>query len=182
MHAFSDVRRMIIVSDTHSRIRTSVEPELTGADLILHAGDVGSGAVLGWLERFAPTVAVRGNVDEASLCLPETEIVPVNGQLVYLLHQLDRLDLNPNVAGLRVVAFGHSHKAAITQKDGVWFCNPGSIGPRRFRLAITLIRFTLSADAWTGVLRELLMPALSGAEQFETREQFLVTVGGKARR
>jgi putative phosphoesterase len=178
MHAFSDVKRMVIVSDTHSLIRTRVEPELTEADLILHAGDVGAGAVLSWLQRFAPTVAVRGNVDDAGLCLPETEIVSVNGQLVYLLHQLDRLDLNPKVTGLRMVASGHSHKAAIRQEDGVWFCNPGSIGPRRFRLAITLIRFTLSPDTWAGVLRELVMPAPSGTERFETREQFMVKVAG----
>src|SRR3954471_13657387 len=99
MHAFSDIKQMVIVSDTHSLIRTSVESELSDADLILHAGDVGSSAVLAWLEKFAPTVAVRGNVDDASLGLPDTEVVSVNGQLVYLLHQLERLDLNPNIAG-----------------------------------------------------------------------------------
>jgi uncharacterized protein len=119
MHAFSDVKRMVILSDTHGLIRTGVEPELAGADLILHAGDVGSSGVLAWLERFAPTIAVRGNVDEDRLGLPETEIVSVNGELVYLLHQLERLDLNPRTAGLRLIVSGHSHKASITQSNGV---------------------------------------------------------------
>ena len=100
----------------------------------------------------------------------------MNGALVYLLHQLDRLDLNPGVTGLRMVVFGHSHKAAIQQKDGVWFCNPGSIGPRRFRLAITLVRFTLAAGAWAGAVPELVPAA--GVERFETREQFSVRVSG----
>ena len=165
---------MVVLSDTHGLIRTGVEPELAGADLILHAGDVGSSGVLAWLERFAPTIAVRGNVDEDRLGLPETEIVSVNGELVYLLHQLERLDLNPRTAGLRLVVSGHSHKASITQSNGVCFCNPGSIGPRRFRLPITLVSFTLGAKAWTGTLRELIIPPAPGSERAEIRANFIV--------
>jgi putative phosphoesterase len=166
---------MVVLSDTHGLIRTGVEPELAGADLILHAGDVGSSDVLVWLGRFAPTIAVRGNVDDAGLGLPETEIVSVNGDLIYLLHQLERLDLNPSTAGVRLVVSGHSHKASMTQRGDVYFCNPGSIGPRRFRLPITLMRFTLDASTWTGTLRELVNPGVSGAERFETRGQFLLS-------
>jgi uncharacterized protein len=174
MHTFSDVKRMVVLSDTHGLIRTGVEPELAGADLILHAGDVGSSGVLAWLGRFAPTIAVRGNVDDDQLGLPATEVISVNGELVYLLHQLDRLDLNPRTAGLRLVVSGHSHKASITQSNEACFCNPGSIGPRRFRLPITLVGFTLGAEAWTGTLRELIVPPAPGLERFETRANFIV--------
>ena len=174
MHAFSDVKRMVVLSDTHGLIRTGLNPELAGADLILHGGDVGSAEVLAWLGGFAPTIAVRGNVDDDRLGLPETEIVSVNGELVYLLHQLDRLDLNPHAAGLRLVVSGHSHKASITQSTEVCFCNPGSIGPRRFRLPITLVSFTLGTEAWTGTLRELIVPHSPGTESIETRATFIV--------
>jgi putative phosphoesterase len=174
MHTFSDVKRMVVVSDTHGLIRTGVEPELTGADLILHAGDVGSPDVLAWLGRFAPTIAVCGNVDDDRLGLPEAEIVSVNGELVYLLHQLERLDLNPRTAGLRLVVSGHSHKASITQRNEVCFCNPGSIGPRRFRLPITLVRLSLNTETWTGTLRELIIPPAPGTERIETRANFCV--------
>ncbi|MBV9490344.1 MAG: metallophosphoesterase family protein, partial [Verrucomicrobia bacterium] len=134
MRHFLDIKRMVFVSDTHGLIRAVLERELEGAGLILHAGDVGSPAVLTWLGKFAPTVAVRGNVDGTGLKLPETEVVSVNGQWIYVLHQLERLDLAPAAAGFRMVISGHSHQASVRQKDGVWFCNPGSIGPRRFRL------------------------------------------------
>jgi putative phosphoesterase len=174
MHTFSDLKRMVVLSDTHGLIRTGVEPELAGAELILHAGDVGSSGVLAWLGRFAPAIAVRGNIDDDRLGLPETEVVSVNGELIYLLHQLERLDLNPHTAGLRLVVSGHSHKASITQSNEVCFCNPGSIGPRRFRLPITLVSFTLGTEAWTGTLRELIVPPASGIERFETRANFTV--------
>jgi uncharacterized protein len=174
MHTFSDVKRMVILSDTHGLIRTGVEPELAGADLILHAGDVGSSEVLAWLGRFAPTIAVCGNVDNHQLGLPETEIISVNGELVYLLHQLERLDLNPRTAGLRLVVSGHSHKASITQTNEVCFCNPGSIGPRRFGLPITLVGFSLGAETWTGRLRELVLSPAAGVERVETRANFVV--------
>jgi uncharacterized protein len=182
MHAFSDVKRMVILSDTHGLIRTGVEPELAGADLILHAGDVGSAGVLAWLGRFAPTIAVCGNIDDDRLGLPATEVISVNGELVYLLHQLDRLDLNPRTAGLRLVVSGHSHKASIRQSNEVWFCNPGSIGPRRFRLPITLVSLNLGADAWSGALRELIIPPAPGIERLETRASFVVALkDGEAR-
>lgn len=174
MHAFSDVKRMVILSDTHGLIRTGVERDLAGTDLILHAGDVGSSDVLAWLGRFASTIAVRGNVDDDRLGLPETEIISVNGELVYLLHRLERLDLNPHTAGVRLVVSGHSHKASITQPKEVCFCNPGSIGPRRFRLPITLVVFTLGADTWRGALRELIIPPASGIQRLETRASFSV--------
>jgi uncharacterized protein len=176
MHAFSNVRRMVILSDTHGLIRAGFAPELADADLILHAGDVGSAAVLAWLRGFAPTVAVRGNVDDADSGLAETEVVAVNGQFVYLLHQLERLDLNPKIAGMRVVASGHSHRACIRQTDGICFCNPGSIGPRRFRLPITLVRFALCPGGWDGTVRELVMADSLQGERIVSRTQFVVNL------
>ena len=179
MHTFHDVRRLVIVSDTHGLIRTNIEPELTGADLILHADDVGSAAVLAFLNRFAPAIAVRGNVDGAELGLPDAEVISINGELVYLLHQLEHLDLNPRVAGLRMVISGHSHKASMSLREGVWYCNPGSIGPRRFRLPITLVRFTLGASTWTGALREIspLPDGRAEACACRTRERYVVNFG-----
>jgi putative phosphoesterase len=150
MHVFTNVRQLVVLSDTHGLMRTEVEPCLRGADLILHAGDVGARGVLDWLNGFAPTLAVAGNVDGPALDLPSVEVVQVNGVLVYMLHFLDQLDLNPRVAGFRAVVSGHSHRPSAEVKDGVVYCNPGSVGPRRFGLPVTLIQIEADADQWQG--------------------------------
>jgi uncharacterized protein len=137
MQTWPDARTVAIVSDTHGLIRESVTDALSNVDLILHAGDVGRVAVLEWLGNLAPVVAIAGNVDYHIPSLPQTEIVSVRKRLVYLIHSLADLDLNPRVADISLVVSGHSHKPLVYKKDGVLYVNPGSIGPRRFRLPIS---------------------------------------------
>ncbi|MFP4680608.1 MAG: metallophosphoesterase family protein [Chitinispirillaceae bacterium] len=124
-----------VVSDTHGLFRPELESLLKGADLIIHAGDVGSTSVFGQLEMIAPVKAVRGNTDRMPplVDFPETEIVQAGDTLIYLLHDISRLDLDPSAASMDVVVYGHSHKAHIEKKNGVLYFNPGSAGPRRFR-------------------------------------------------
>lgn len=125
-----------LISDTHGLLRPQALEALAGADLILHAGDVGAEGVLEALARLAPVRAVRGNVDRGDWAqkLPETEFVEAGGTLIYLLHDLGTLDLEPAAAGVGVVLSGHSHRPAVFERAGVLYVNPGSAGPRRFRL------------------------------------------------
>ena len=137
MQQWSCARLVAIVADTHGLVRESVLDALCDVDLILHAGDVGHASVLDQLRQRAPVVAIRGNVDAGILPLPATELLSINQRLVYMLHDVAALDLNPAVAGFSMVISGHSHKPLIRSKDGVWYVNPGSIGPRRFKLPIS---------------------------------------------
>jgi uncharacterized protein len=137
MRSFESVRSLALVSDTHGLLRESVKVALRGVGLIVHAGDVGSRRIVEDLERIAPVVVVSGNVDDVLPGLSRTELVSVNGQLLYVLHDLATLDLDPERAGISMVVSGHSHKAQIEKRNGVYYINPGSIGPRRFRLPIT---------------------------------------------
>jgi uncharacterized protein len=133
-----------VVSDTHGLLRPEVITALAGVERILHLGDVGCGGTDAWilreLEKIAPVTAVRGNIDRDGECarLPETEVVEVQGNSIYLLHIIDRLDLDPAAAGFAAVLYGHSHKAEIRRQKGVLYFNPGSCGPRRFRLPVTV--------------------------------------------
>jgi putative phosphoesterase len=135
-----------VVSDTHGLLRPEVLSALAESqphlELILHAGDVGSVAVIDALSTVAPVRAVRGNVDGPPLSrqLPETDLVEVAGVSLYLIHDLARLDLEPVAAGVGAVIFGHSHAPASYRRDGVLFFNPGSAGPRRFDLPVSLGR------------------------------------------
>jgi putative phosphoesterase len=144
--------RVGVISDTHGLLRPSALAALAGMDLILHAGDVGRAEILQELAAVAPTVAVRGNVDTSpwGRTLPETEVVDVRGRLLYLLHDRGALDLDPRAAGFAAVIFGHSHRPEATEAGGVLYLNPGSAGPRRFTLPISLARLTVTADtlAW----------------------------------
>lgn len=146
--------RIGIVSDTHSLLRPEVLPALAGCDHILHAGDVGQSSILIALRQIAPVTAIRGNVDRSGLCaaLPATEMVSLAGRYFYLLHNLDQLDLNPAAAGISAIISGHTHQAKNHCKDGVLYFNPGSIGPRRFHLPITLGILECSADEPTAQL------------------------------
>jgi uncharacterized protein len=137
MQEWPRARLVAIVADTHGLVRESVLRALRNVDLILHAGDVGHSRVLDQLGQCAPVVAVRGNVDNEMLALPVTELVSVQQRLIYLLHSLADLDLNPAVARFSMVVSGHSHKPLIRSKEGVLYVNPGSIGPRRFKLPIS---------------------------------------------
>ena len=138
-----------IVSDTHGLLRHEVLPALRGVSHILHAGDVGDAAILDQLRTIAPVTAVCGNVDVSGVAasLPLTEAVALAGRLFYLVHRLQDLDLKPAAAGISVVVTGHTHKAVTEWREGVLYLNPGSIGPRRFSLPVTLARVTLSVDS-----------------------------------
>lgn len=129
-----------VISDTHGLLRPEVPPALAGVEHILHAGDVGDAAILDALRAIAPVTAIRGNVDVSGACakLPETELVELGGVSIYMLHDLGALDLDPVSAGISVVISGHSHKPAIERRKGVLYFNPGSAGPRRFSLPVSL--------------------------------------------
>lgn len=113
---------------------------LHGCDHIFHAGDVGDITILARLREIAPVTAVRGNVDVHGECaaLPATEAIELDGKLFYMLHNRNELDLKPEAAGMAAVIFGHSHKPEITWKNGVLYFNPGSAGPRRFQLPVSV--------------------------------------------
>ena len=137
-----------IVSDTHGLLRPEVLPALAGVDQILHLGDVGKPSVLRALEEIAPVTAIRGNVDREGPCaqLPETEVVPAEGRYLYLLHDLKMLHLDPAAAKFAAVLFGHTHVPNFYTKKGVLYFNPGSCGPRRFDLPVTIGLLTVSAQ------------------------------------
>jgi putative phosphoesterase len=141
-----------VVSDTHGLLRPEVTAALAQAEpgvaRILHLGDVGDAEILRELGKIAPVTAVRGNVDREGECarLPETEVLEVQGVSIYLLHSIDGLDLDPKIAGFAAVLFGHSHKAEIRRHKGVLYFNPGSCGPRRFSLPVTMGFLRVGAD------------------------------------
>jgi putative phosphoesterase len=129
-----------VISDTHGLLRPEALTALTGADHILHAGDVGNPDILDKLRELAPTTAIRGNIDLHGPCalLPATEAIELDGRFLYMLHSIDDLDINPRAANVDVVLYGHSHKPDITTRDNVLYLNPGSAGPRRFSLPVTV--------------------------------------------
>ena len=137
-----------VVSDTHGLLRPEVAPALAGVERILHLGDVGDAAILDELRRIAPVTAIRGNVDHRGLCskLPETEVLLLEGHYVYMLHDLKELHLDPAAAKFAAVLSGHTHKAHIERRKGVLYFNPGSCGPRRFELQVTLGILEISAE------------------------------------
>ena len=129
-----------VIADTHGLLRPEVLELFQGVSLIIHAGDIGSPDVLSALREVAPVRAVRGNVDKEAWAeaLPETDVVECAGCLIYLLHDLKTLDLDPSAAGMHVVISGHSHRPGESRKNGVLYLNPGGAGPRRFKLPITV--------------------------------------------
>jgi hypothetical protein len=137
-----------VVSDTHGLLRPEVAPALAGVERILHLGDVGNAAVLQALERIAPVTAIRGNVDREGPCseLPETEVVLVGGRYVYMLHDLKTLHLDPAAGRFAAVLFGHTHVPNFYRRKGVLYFNPGSCGPRRFELPVTVGLLTVAED------------------------------------
>ena len=139
---FDSIKSLALVSDTHGLLRDSVTEALQDVDLIIHAGDIGNRSLLQRLEAIAPVIAVRGNVDNELVYLPLAEVVSVNGRLIYVLHDLSLLDLDPASAGFAMVVSGHSHQPRSNRRHGVVYVNPGSTGPRRFRLPISLAKVT----------------------------------------
>ena len=146
-----------VISDTHGSLRPEAIEALRGSDHILHAGDIGGKEVLALLSRIAPVTGIRGNVDTEAWArkLPETEVVEIDGVSIYLLHDLGRLGLNPQAAGFRVVVSGHSHRPCMKEKNGVLYFNPGSAGPRRFRLPVSVGRLRIEGGTIDGELVEL---------------------------
>jgi putative phosphoesterase len=154
--------RIGVISDTHGLLRPEAVAALRGSDLILHAGDIGAPAILDELAALAPLAAVRGNNDEAAWArsLPETAEVAVEGLRIYLLHDINRLALDPRASGYHVVVAGHSHRPRKERRRGVLYFNPGSAGPRRFRLPIALGRLWISRE---GIRAEVVTLAAGGA-------------------
>ncbi len=140
------VKRIGLISDTHGLLRKEALEALRGSELIIHAGDVGKPEILEELRKIAPVVAVRGNVDKEPLALdlPETTVAEAGAVLIYVLHDVKTLDLNPRASGFQIVVSGHSHKPEKTERDSVLYVNPGSAGPRRFQLPVTVARLNLS--------------------------------------
>jgi putative phosphoesterase len=134
-----------IISDTHGLLRPEALEVLEGVDLIVHAGDIGSLQIIDALQKIAPLSAIRGNVDRGIWAddFSATEIVEVDDLLLYVLHDLGQLDLDPAAAGFHVVIHGHSHDPKVAQKQGVVYLNPGSAGPRRLRLPISMARMVV---------------------------------------
>jgi uncharacterized protein len=134
------MKRVGLISDTHGLVRPEAVDFLRGSDFIVHAGDIGDAQVLEELRRLAPLTAVRGNNDKGpwAKSIAETEVLQVGDVSIYVLHDLSELDLDPIAAGFQVVVSGHSHNPRIEERDGVLYVNPGSSGPRRFKLPIAV--------------------------------------------
>lgn len=151
------MRNFGVISDTHGLMRPEAIAALRGSDLILHAGDIGRIDVLLALRQIAPVVAVRGNVDKGAWAasLPDREVIRVDGRSICLLHNLKELNLNAATAGIDAVVSGHSHQPKMRIEEKVLFLNPGSAGPRRFKLPVSIGRLLLSDGELRGELIEL---------------------------
>jgi putative phosphoesterase len=143
-----------VISDTHGLLRPEAVAALAGVERIVHAGDIGDRGVLDALARVAPVSAVRGNNDRGPWAadVPETEVVEIGGVALYVLHDLNELDLDPRAAGFAAVIAGHSHQPRQEERDGVLYFNPGSAGPRRFKLPVSVGRLTIEAGRVRGAL------------------------------
>jgi putative phosphoesterase len=147
-----------VISDTHGLLRPEAVEALKGSELIVHAGDIGGHEVIEALLAIAPVVAVRGNNDRGEWAekFPVYDVVEVGAAFVYVLHDLKELDISPEAAGFRVVVSGHSHKPVAEERRGVLYLNPGSAGPRRFKLPVTVARLNVNGDDATAEIINLL--------------------------
>jgi putative phosphoesterase len=138
--SYGKALRVGIVSDTHGLLRPEAKIFAGTCDYIIHGGDIGSQSILDQLAALAPLIAVKGNNDRQPWAahLPESEMMRVGGVFVYVIHDISQLDIEPRAAGVQVIVSGHSHKPLIEQRDGILYVNPGSCGPRRFTLPISL--------------------------------------------
>lgn len=152
--------RIGVISDTHGLLRPEAVRALRGVELIVHAGDVGKPEILKDLKSIAPVFAVRGNVDTQSwaLELPETALVEADGACLYVIHNLRDLEVSPRGAGIDMVISGHTHEASNHKLNDVRFLNPGSAGPRRFHLPVTLARIDTALQPWTVEIVDLFGP------------------------
>jgi uncharacterized protein len=152
------MRTIGLISDTHGLLRPEATRALTGVDLIIHAGDIGAPEVLEGLRGLAPVHAVRGNNDRGAWArgIPETEALELEGASLYVLHDLQTLDLDPAAGGFAVVIAGHSHRPALDTRDGVLYINPGSAGPRRFSLPVAVGFLEIVSRTARGRIQEIL--------------------------
>jgi len=129
-----------LISDTHGLVRPQALQALQGVDLIIHAGDIGTPEVIAALKRIAPVMAIKGNNDRGSWAksLPDTKLVQISAAKLYVIHNVKELDCDPVARGIQVVISGHSHKPSVVHRDGVLYVNPGSAGPRRFKLPVAV--------------------------------------------
>jgi putative phosphoesterase len=143
------MRLVGVISDTHGLLRPEAISKLTGVDHLVHAGDIGSPGILEQLRAIAPVTAVRGNNDKGAWAkeIPEAQLLDMDGRRLYVLHDVATLDLDPVAAGIAVVIAGHSHKPSAVERNGVLFLNPGSAGPRRFRLPISVATLRVFAKS-----------------------------------
>lgn len=144
-----------IIADTHGLLRPEARAALDGCYVIVHAGDIGKPEVLDELCSIAPVTAIRGNVDGWATHLPDTEVVEIEGRRLYLLHDVHQLALDPRAAGFDVVISGHSHRPGIRDDHGVLYLNPGSAGPRRFSLPVTVAILRVSTERLEARIVEL---------------------------
>ena len=147
-----------VISDTHGLLRPEAINTLRGSSHIIHAGDIGDPKILEALSEIAPVTAVRGNVDREPWAakIPLTDVLELNGVSIYILHILDTLDLKPEAANFAAVIYGHSHVPKAETKNGVLYFNPGSAGPRRFRLPVTLGKIVLQGSTLSSQIIDLL--------------------------
>jgi putative phosphoesterase len=146
-----------VISDTHGLLRSEALTALAGSDVIIHAGDIGDPAILSALEQIAPVTVIRGNIDREPWAreLPAVNVLQVSLTSIYVLHDLAQLDMKPEAAGFAAVVYGHSHKPKKEVKNGVLYFNPGSAGPRRFRLPISVGRLTIRNKTISAEIVEL---------------------------
>ena len=146
-----------VISDTHGLLRPEVAGAFEGVCLILHAGDIGTADVINELRSIAPVVAVRGNNDRGAWAraIPDTEVAQVGDVRIYLVHDIEDMDFNPEARRIQIVICGHSHKPSVEDRNGVLFVNPGSAGPRRFKLPTTVGRLTIHGSAMNGEIIDL---------------------------
>lgn len=146
-----------VIADTHGLLRPQALDLLRGSEHIIHAGDIGAPEIVPALEQVAPVTAIRGNIDRQAWaqCFPETEVVELAGLHIYIIHDVEVLDLNPKAAGFAAVISGHSHRPRQQLKDGVLYFNPGSAGPRRFTLPVTMGRLEISKGNVKGEILNL---------------------------
>lgn len=146
-----------IISDTHGLLRPEAVDALKGSDFIVHAGDIGKGEIIDALSTIAPVTAVHGNIDkgETRALYPHDAVLQTGGCYIYVLHIIDELKIDPQAAGFQVVVYGHSHKPFMERKDGVLYLNPGSAGPRRFSLPVTVAMLTIDEGKVNAEILEL---------------------------
>jgi putative phosphoesterase len=151
--------RVGIISDTHGLLRPEAVELLRGSAHIIHAGDIGSPEIIPALERIAPVTAIRGNIDTQQWArrFAETEVVELEGFHIYVIHDANALDLNPRAAGFAAVISGHSHQPKQETKDGVLYFNPGSAGPRRFKLPVSVGRLVTADGKMSGEILEIVL-------------------------